>query len=71
MTMDFEFIFGSSDVFSLVLEQVQGLSSPQVSGERYGINLEPVDDLNEDGYDEFLICSIDYDSIRGYRQISL
>ena len=39
------------------MEQVQGLSSPQVSGERYGINLEPVDDLNSDGFDELLICS--------------
>ena len=52
-----EFIFGSNDVVSLGLEQVQGLSSPQVSGERYGINLEPVDDLNFDGFDELLVCS--------------
>ena len=44
----------------LTLEEVAGISNPVAQGDKYGYCLETVDDLNMDGYDELLICSIDY-----------
>ena len=52
-----EFVFGGNTILSSGLEQIPGLSNPQNTGEKFGINLEPVDDLNSDGKDELLICS--------------
>ena len=52
-----EFVFGGNTIQSSGLEHIPGLSNPQNTGEKFGINLEPVDDLNSDGKDELLICS--------------
>ena len=52
-----QFIFGSDTILSSELEEISGLSNPQSTGEHFGINLEPVEDLNSDGNDELLICS--------------
>ena len=56
-----QFAFGTQQGISQTLVQIAGISTPVVSGDKYGYCLETVDDLNEDGYDEILICSIDYD----------
>ena len=55
-----QFAFGSQNGLSETLEQVAGISNPVAQGDKYGYCLETVDDLNMDGYDEILICSIDY-----------
>ena len=56
-----QFAFGTQQGISQTLVQIAGISTPVVSGDKYGYCLETVDDLNEDGYDEILICSIDYE----------
>ena len=56
-----EFAFGSQQGLSETLIQAAGISTPDVSGDKYGHCLETVDDMNGDGYDEILICSIDYE----------
>ncbi|MED5308140.1 MAG: integrin alpha, partial [Candidatus Thermoplasmatota archaeon] len=42
-------------------EEIGGISLPTFSGDKFGYCLETVDDLNSDGYDEILVCSIDYE----------
>ena len=56
-----QFAFGNQQGISQTLVQIAGISTPVVSGDKYGYCLETVDDLNVDGYDEILICSIDYE----------
>ena len=56
-----QFAFGSQQGISQTLVQTAGISNPVVPGDKYGYCLETVNDLNVDGYDEILICSIDYD----------
>ena len=61
MTAWFNLLSEPSKEFLKHLVQIAGISTPVVSGDKYGYCLETVDDLNEDGYDEILICSIDYE----------
>ena len=56
-----QFAFGTQQGISQTLVQIAGISTPVVSGDKYGYCLETVDDLNEDVYDEISICSIDYE----------
>ena len=55
-----QFTFGSSSGLSTSLEEIGGISLPIVSGDKFGYCLETVDDLDSDGHDEILVCSIDY-----------
>ena len=56
-----EFAFGSVAGFSDPLASVSGVSQAQAVGEKYGYCVESVSDLNSDGNDELLVCSIDYE----------
>lgn len=56
-----EFAFGSVAGFSDPLTSVSGVSQAQAIGEKYGYCVESVSDLNSDGNDELLVCSIDYE----------
>lgn len=56
-----EFAFGSLDGFGASLSSVSGVSVIPAAGEKFGYCLAAVDDLNSDGKDELLICSIDYE----------
>ena len=55
-----ELAFGSQQGLSQTLVQSWNINS-RCLYDKYGYCLETVDDLNEDGYDEILICSIDYE----------
>jgi len=57
-----EFSFGSQAGLSENLVIVDGISNPSTTGESYGSCLEYVKDLNNDGYDDIIVCSIDHDS---------
>ena len=57
-----EFSFGSQAGLSENLAMVSGISNPATTGESYGSCLEYVEDLNSDGYDDIIVCSIDHDS---------
>ena len=55
-----EFAFGSASGLSAALIQINGISVPSTTDEKYGSCLETVSDLNSDGNDELLVCSFDY-----------
>ena len=56
-----EFSFGSQAGLSENLAIVDGISNPSTTGESYGACLEYVKDLNNDGYDDIIVCSRDHD----------
>ena len=66
-----QFAFGSQSGLSSTLIEVLGISNPEIIDDKYGYCLETVEDLNSDGNDELLVCSIDFEEASDTGKVEL